>query len=63
MTPNLARLIALARAAPPMTAAEWEAQRIGLAWGNVAFENPAITREMVEAAAARMRAAQGGANR
>jgi hypothetical protein len=50
MKQSLEDLIKLARAAPPMTAAEIREQRISFAFGNSSFDNPHVTREMVEAA-------------
>jgi hypothetical protein len=38
----------------PMPAEEREAQRRSFAYGNTHFENPHITREMVDEAAARL---------
>lgn len=49
---ELAELIRNARRATP---AELRAQRVSFAYGNVAIENPRITREMVVCEAARIR--------
>jgi hypothetical protein len=46
--PKLDALIEAARKLPPMTPAQLRAQRISFAYGNTSFENPRITREMVE---------------
>lgn len=48
MQEELAKLIEAARNAPAMSATEREAQRRSFAYGNTAFENPLITREMVD---------------
>jgi hypothetical protein len=47
---TLSRLIELSRAVK-MTDEEWEEQRRGFVFGNVAIENPNVTREMVDKAA------------
>ena len=47
MTEKLAELIERTRSVT-MTKAEKEAQRNSFAYGNAGFENPRITREMVE---------------
>lgn len=47
MTEQLAELIERARSVK-MSPAEKEAQRNSFAYGNAGFENPLITREMVE---------------
>lgn len=44
-------LLARVRALPPMTPAQRETQRLSFAYGNTKIHNPAITRDMVEAAA------------
>lgn len=46
--PELDALLERARQLPPMTAGQLREQRISFAYGNVAIENPRITREMVE---------------
>jgi hypothetical protein len=51
---KLRELIAQARAAGPMTEAQREEQRRSFAYGNVAIENPRITRAMIDAAAAEL---------
>jgi hypothetical protein len=48
--PDLEALLAKARSLPPMTAAQLREQRISFAYGNLAIENPHITRDMVERA-------------
>ncbi len=53
--PNISRLIELARAVK-MTEEQWEEQRRSFAYGNAAFENPNITREMIDEAADRIKA-------
>ena len=45
-----------------MTAVELEEQRISFAYGNTHFENERITRDMVRAAAARLKADDGSQN-
>ncbi|MDO9458684.1 MAG: hypothetical protein Q7N95_00985 [Alphaproteobacteria bacterium] len=45
--PNLSRLIEMSRAVK-MTEEQWEEQRRSFAYGNTAFENPNITRELVD---------------
>jgi hypothetical protein len=47
VTDHLAELIERARSVK-MTKAEKEAQRNSFAYGNAGFENPRITRQMVE---------------
>lgn len=56
MTDALKRLIDTARLAP-MSPEEREAQRRSFAYGNTHFENPAITREMVDREAEKLKAA------
>lgn len=56
MQEELSRLIDAARNAPAMTAIEKEAQRRSFAYGNTAFENPMITREMVDREAEKLAA-------
>lgn len=51
-TADFAELIRNARRATP---AELRAQRVSFAFGNVAIENPRITREVVEREAARIK--------
>lgn len=46
--PELAALIAKAKALGPMTPTELREQRISFAYGNAAIDNPRITRKMVE---------------
>jgi hypothetical protein len=53
MTDQLRRLIEFARQQPPMTPDELREQEISFAWGNIAYENPRITRQMVERAISR----------
>ncbi len=53
--PNISRLIELARAVK-MTEEQREEQRRSFAFGNAAFENPNITREMIDEAADRIKA-------
>jgi hypothetical protein len=53
--PNISRLIELARAVK-MTEEQREEQRRSFAYGNAAFENPDITRAMIDEAADRIRA-------
>ncbi|MGD9659604.1 MAG: hypothetical protein AB7U61_18515 [Methylocystis sp.] len=60
MQEELSKLIEAARTAPPMNASEREAQRRSFAYGNTAFENPMITREMVDREAEKL--ATGVAN-
>lgn len=48
MSPELIRLLEIAARRGPMTAAEMRLQRISWAYGNCAFDNDRITREMVE---------------
>jgi hypothetical protein len=52
MSEELDRLIEEARSRPPMTAAEREEQARSFAAGNVGIENPDVTREVVDQAAA-----------
>jgi hypothetical protein len=51
---ELDRLIALART-KKMTSSEAEAQRRSFAFGNAAFENPLITKEMVDEQAEKLK--------
>ena len=51
---TLAELLRSAQACGPMTPRELWQQRVSFAYGNVALHNPAVTREMVEAEAARV---------
>ena len=51
---SLDQLIEEARKAPPMTPAEREEQRRSFAYGNLAIENPRITRAMIDDAADRI---------
>ncbi|HEX4890432.1 MAG TPA: hypothetical protein VFW37_08720 [Alphaproteobacteria bacterium] len=44
---SISRMIELARAVK-MTEEQWEEQRRSFAFGNTAFENPNITREMID---------------
>lgn len=44
---SLSRLIEMSRAVK-MTEEQWEEQRRSFAFGNTAFENPNITREMID---------------
>ena len=53
MTENLERLVEEARERP-ITGPELEAQAISFAYGNTSFEDPRITREIVEEAARRL---------
>lgn len=53
MTENLERLVEEARERP-ITGPELEAQAISFAYGNANFENPRVTREIVEEAARRL---------
>ena len=57
MSEDLKRLVEAARR-NKMTQAEKEEQRRSFAFGNTAFENPAITREMVDREAEKL-SAQG----
>lgn len=50
---DLARLLVQARAVP-MTSGQREAQRRSFAFGNVAIENPRVTRALVERVADEM---------
>lgn len=52
---SLSRMIELARSVK-MTEEQWEEQRRSFAYGNAAFENPNITREMIDEAADRIKA-------
>lgn len=52
---SISRLIELSRAVK-MTEEQWEEQRRSFAFGNAAFENPNITREMIDEAADRIKA-------
>ena len=45
---KLDALLAKARDAPPMTKDEVKAQMISFAFGNASFENPLVTKAMVE---------------
>lgn len=56
---SLAHCAELIRDARRATPAELRAQRISFAYGNVAIENPRVTREMVEREAARIVTVQG----
>jgi hypothetical protein len=60
MQEELSKLIEAARNAAPMDAKEKEAQRRSFAYGNTAFENPMITREMIDREAEKL--ATGVAN-
>ncbi len=51
---TISRMIELARAVK-MTEEQWEEQRRSFAFGNVAFENPNITRAMIDEAADRLK--------
>ncbi len=51
---TLAELLRAIASAPEMTPRERWQQRVGFAYGNVALHNPAVTRAMVEAEAARV---------
>lgn len=53
--PSISRLIELSRAVK-MTEEQWEEQRRSFAFGNAAFENPNITRAMIDEAADRLKA-------
>ena len=55
MTKELARLLDEAKKAP-LSACEKEAQRRSFAYGNTAFENPLITRDMVRLEAEKLAA-------
>jgi hypothetical protein len=55
MTEKLEQLIEAARHARP-TEEQMEAQRRSFAYGNTAFENPAITRELIDREAERLAA-------
>lgn len=57
--PTLAELVELARNYV-MTPEELHEQRISFAYGNVAIENPRVTREMVEDAARKIDAERAG---
>ena len=48
--PDLLATLKRAAAAPPMTPAERQEQRISFAYGNVSLSNPRITRDQVRAA-------------
>jgi hypothetical protein len=50
MEKNLSRLIEMAKAIP-VSAADREEQRRSFAYGNTAFENERITRELIDRAA------------
>lgn len=52
---SISRLIELSRAVK-MTEEQWEEQRRSFAYGNTAFENPNITRKMIDEAADRLKA-------
>ena len=52
---SISRLIELSRAVK-MTEEQWEEQRRSFAFGNAAFENPNITRAMIDEAADRIKA-------
>jgi len=54
MTDELAALIERARRLPPMTAEEQEEQARSFAAGNVGFENPRVTRALVDKVANEM---------
>ncbi len=54
MPGNISRLVELAKAVRP-TDAQKEEQRRSFAYGNTAFENSAITREMVDQQAEAMK--------
>jgi hypothetical protein len=56
MDQNISRLIEMARAVP-VSPEDREEQRRSFAFGNTAFENSAITREMIDRAADNMPAA------
>jgi len=45
--PPIEELLKTARAAPPMTPAQIQEQRISFAYGNAAFDNEAVTKDMV----------------
>ncbi len=51
---SISRLIELSRAVK-MTEEQWEEQRRSFAYGNTAFENPNITRKMIDEAADRLK--------
>jgi hypothetical protein len=57
MQEELSKLIEAARNGPPMDANEKEAQRRSFAYGNTAFENPMITRDMIDREAEKLAAA------
>jgi hypothetical protein len=50
-----AELVQLIKMAKPMTEAEREEQSRNFVVGNIGLENPRVTREVVDLAAARMR--------
>jgi len=54
MTDELAALIERARQLPPMTAEEQEDQARNFAAGNAGFENPLVTRALVDKVANEM---------
>lgn len=62
MVDAMKRLLDEARAAR-MTPADREAQRRSFAYGNTAFENPLITREMVDREADRLAQGEDDAER
>lgn len=53
---DLERLYAQARALPPPTQEEHDAQLISFAYGNVKLHNPNVTRDMVVEAVRQLRA-------
>ena len=53
MTPDMQDLLALARTVT-MTPEQLDAQRRSFAYGNVAIENPSVTRELVDEVCDRM---------
>ncbi len=55
MSEHLKELLAAALRAPQMSAEDKEAQRRSFAFGNSNIENELITKEMVDAAAERMK--------
>jgi len=62
MTEDLRALIEAAKMATP-TAEHREEQRRSFAYGNTAFENPRITREMVDRQAEKLAEAEHGERR
>jgi hypothetical protein len=62
MTEDLRALIEAAKMATP-TAEHREEQRRSFAYGNTAFENPRITREMVDHQAEKLAEAEHGERR